>query len=226
MPPRPDPLIRLWLASTNPGKVREFSEAARSRGVVVESLPAIGQVPLCLEDGLSFDENARKKAVHYSRGFDGLVLADDSGLCVDALDGAPGVLSARYAGSQASDEANNAKLIAELRRIRKSVPIVGGCEGLSDAHYECVIAVAERGRVLLVTEDRAVGVIVENPRGSGGFGYDPYFYYPPLDRTFAELTPEAKFAVSHRGKAFDKLLGKLETTGILAGSDGKSPVLS
>src|SRR5579863_2303649 len=118
MPPSPSHIIRLWLASTNGGKVREFSEAARSRGVVVASLPALNQFPPCVEDGFSFDENARKKAVHYSRGFEGLVFADDSGLCVDALAGAPGVFSARYAGPQATDEANNAKLIAELGRMR------------------------------------------------------------------------------------------------------------
>ena len=131
---------------------------------------------------------------------EGPVFSDDSGLCVDALGGAPGVFSARFAGPQASDEANNRKLLADLH----------SCHGPQrTARYICVIALAQRGRVLAVTEGRVDGIILEAPRGSGGFGYDPLFFYPPLGKTFAELDPEEKFAVSHRGEAFRKLLNDL-----------------
>lgn len=222
----PDNPIQLWLASTNACKLREFSEAARSRGISVKSLPAMDRLPPCVEDGLTFDENARKKAVYYSRGFDGLVFADDSGLCVDALAGAPGVFSARYAGPEASDDANNAKLIAELRRERAAA-VEESTWSLSSAYYDCVIALARAGRVLAVRDGRAYGVVIEHPRGSGGFGYDPYFYYPPLGQTFAELSPEAKFAVSHRGEAFRKLLDGIEHSppGSLLSQGAHLPVL-
>ncbi|HEY6291919.1 MAG TPA: non-canonical purine NTP pyrophosphatase [Terriglobia bacterium] len=212
-----DESLEVWLASSNPGKLREFAETVRGRGIRVKALPGMDGLPPCIEDGATFEENARKKAAYYSRGFDGLVFADDSGLCVDALGGAPGVLSARFAGPRASDEANNAKLIERLRHAldpsgwnrRESEGSDAGQTGAgtgTPAHYLCVIALARRGQVCAVTEGRADGVIVPEPRGSGGFGYDPYFFYPPLDQTFAELGPEAKFAVSHRGEAFRRLL--------------------
>lgn len=191
------PYWTLYLASGNAGKLREFHEAARARGNVVETLPRFGELPSCAEDGASFAENARKKALHYSRFTQGLVFADDSGICVDALGGAPGVFSARFSGPDATDSANNAKLLAELARV-----------GVPDrsAHYACVIALARDGKTLGLFEGRAHGLIIHTPRGTGGFGYDPYFLYPPLGRTFAQLTPEEKFAVSHRGEAFRKLL--------------------
>ncbi len=190
----------LYLASANPGKLREFEEASRARGIAVEAVPGIAGLRTCVEDGATFEANARKKALHYSAYCEGLVFADDSGICVDALGGAPGVYSARFAGPGADDDANNAKLIAELR----GVP---GPE--RSAHYVCVIALAQRGRILTVTEGRADGIILDAPRGSGGFGYDPLFLYPPVGRSFAELTPEQKFEVSHRGAAFRKLLDYL-----------------
>ncbi len=190
----------LYLASANPGKLREFQEAARARGITVEAVPAIDGLPACAEDGATFEANARKKALHYSAYCQGLVFADDSGICVDALGGAPGVYSARFAGPGADDEANNAKLLAELRPFSAA--------GRA-AHYVCVIALARRGRILTVTEGRADGIILDAPRGSGGFGYDPLFLYPPLGSSFAELTPEQKFEVSHRGAAFRKLLDYL-----------------
>ncbi|HEV2383524.1 MAG TPA: non-canonical purine NTP pyrophosphatase [Terriglobia bacterium] len=223
----PENSIQLWLASTNACKLREFSEAARARGISVKSLPAMDRLPPCVEDGLTFDENARKKAVYYSRGFEGVVFADDSGLCVDAFGGAPGVFSARYAGPEASDDANNAKLIAELRRARGAAPVEESTQSPSYAHYDCVIALARAGRVLAVTDGRAPGVVIEHPRGSGGFGYDPHFYYPPLGQTFAELSPEVKFAVSHRGEAFRKLLDGIEdlALGGLRPRGAQSPVL-
>ena len=187
----------LYFASTNPGKLREFQQAAAESGIPVEPLPGIEQLPACVEDGSTFEENARKKAAHYSSYSDGFVFADDSGLCVDALDGAPGVRSARFAGPDADDDANNQKLLAEMR---------GRPGSRRSAHYVCVIALARRGRVLAVVEGRADGSILEQPRGTGGFGYDPLFLYPPLGKTFAELTAEEKLCVSHRGKAFRQLL--------------------
>lgn len=197
MPPAPQPPRLLYLASASPGKLHEFREGARPAGIRVEPVRGIQSLPNCVEDGQTFEENARKKALHYSAYQEGLVFADDSGICVKALGGAPGVRSARFAGPQATDAANNLKLLEELRRA-----------GVGDgsAHYLCVIALAERGRVLGVVEGRAEGVVIGAPRGLGGFGYDPYFFFPPLGKTFAELTEEEKFAVSHRGEAFRKLL--------------------
>jgi len=207
MYPRP-----LYLASSNPGKLREFREAAALRGVLVEPLPGFGELTPCIEDGATFRENACRKAIHYSRNFEGLVFADDSGICLDALGGAPGVCSARYAGPEASDQQNNEKMLAELHLIELGRGRVASVAPRSRApvnraaHYVCVIALAEHAQVLTVVEGRADGVILDEPRGSAGFGYDPYFLYPALGKTFGEITPEEKFAVSHRGAAFRKLL--------------------
>jgi XTP/dITP diphosphohydrolase len=192
---------KLYLASANLGKLREFREGARPAGLGVEAVHGIASLPVCVEDAATFEENARKKALHYSAYQEGLVFADDSGICAVALGGQPGVRSARFAGPQATDAANNAKLLEEMRRT--------GSHDWS-AHYVCVIVLAERGQVLNVTEGRADGILLPNPRGSGGFGYDPYFFYPPMNKTFAELPSDAKFAVSHRGKAFRKLLHYLQ----------------
>ena len=198
------------MASSNAGKLREFRDAAALRGINVEALPDFANYPLCIEDGATFEANARKKAIHYSLGGRGLVFADDSGISVDALGGAPGVFSARFAGSQATDAQNNQRLLEELhgRERPQPDPAVQVVNSLSDraAHYVCVIALAEAGRVLVTVEGRADGVIIDDPRGSGGFGYDPYFFFPPAGKTFAEMQPEEKFAVSHRGEAFRKLL--------------------
>jgi XTP/dITP diphosphohydrolase len=213
----------LYLASSNPGKLREFREAASARGILVEPLPGIESLPACIEDGRTFEENARKKALHYSAYVSGPVFADDSGITVDALRGAPGVFSARFARPDATDDENNRKLLQELRRLEtaaspspaspraalepRGVPLEVANElSRRAAHYVCVIALAQCGRILCVTEGRADGVILDEPRGTGGFGYDPYFFYAPLGKTFAELKPEEKFAVSHRGEAFRKLL--------------------
>jgi XTP/dITP diphosphohydrolase len=214
----------LYLASSNPGKLREFSAAASARGIPVEPVPGIESLPACIEDGRTFEENARKKALHYSAYVSGPVFADDSGISVDALRGAPGVLSARFAGPDATVEQNNRKLLEELRRVetatagssparlratreeRGIAPVVENQTSHCAAHYVCVIALAHCGRILCVTEGRADGVILDEPRGTGGFGYDPYFFYAPLGKTFAELKAQEKFAVSHRGKAFRQLL--------------------
>ena len=197
--------LLLYLASSNPGKLREFREAAKLSGFQVEPVPGIQTLPSVIEDGRTFHENASKKAVHYGRSVDGLVFADDSGVCVDALGGAPGVFSARFAGEGASDEANNRKLLEELRRVEAG----GNRTPDRRAHYVCVLALARRGEILTLVEGRALGLMLDEPRGSGGFGYDPYFYYPPLGQTFAELTPNEKIQVSHRGEAFRKLFDEL-----------------
>lgn len=163
----------------------------------MQLLPGIDALTPCLEDGNTFEANARKKALYYSRFADEPVFADDSGLCVDALDGGPGVFSARFSGPDADDEANNQKLLSTL----SGLPVHRRA-----AHYACVIALAQRERILTVVEGRADGLIQDERRGTGGFGYDPYFFYPPLGKTFAELSLGEKFRVSHRGKAFRKLL--------------------
>jgi len=200
----------LFLASSNPGKLREFSAAALARGIRVEPLPGYKSLPPCIEDGNSFEENARKKALHYSAFVSGAVFADDSGISVDALGGAPGIFSARFAGPNATDAENNRKLIEGLKLI-ESVHDADS-RPTRAAHYVCVIALARGGCILRVTEGTADGVILDEPRGTGGFGYDPYFFFPPLGKTFAELNPDEKFAVSHRGKAFRQLLDLIKNS--------------
>ena len=202
---------RVLVATSNPGKLRDFAGAAAVHGVTIEALPGFDALPTVVENGLTFEANARKKAEHYSKFAAGeLVLADDSGLEVDALQGAPGVRSARYAADEPSppahsfhstDDANNARLLRELR----DVP-----DESRAARFVCVIAVARKGHLLASFQGVAEGVILRAPRGSGGFGYDPLFYFPEIGKTFAELPPEEKSAYSHRGAAFRQLLQWLE----------------
>jgi XTP/dITP diphosphohydrolase len=184
----------LYCATSNPGKLREFALAA---GPGWEFTPLTG-IPPCEETGATFEENAMQKAVYYSRHAPGLLFAEDSGLEVDALGGAPGVRSARFAGEGASDAENNRLLIEKLR-------------GVSDrsARYVCAIALAEAGKPLRTFRGEVAGRIVDEPRGTNGFGYDPYFFYEPLGLTLAEATPEQKLSVSHRGKAVAKMLDYL-----------------
>jgi XTP/dITP diphosphohydrolase len=198
-------MLTVYLASTNPGKLREFKHAAETRGIDVELLPGIESLPVCVEDGNTFEENACKKALFYSQWTDGMAFADDSGIAVDALGSRPGVFSARYAGPDADDEANNRKLLRELAGVPASE---------RTAHYACVIALARRRKILTVVEGRAKGLIQDEPQGTRGFGYDPYFFYPPLNRTFAELSLEEKFEVSHRGEAFRRFLDYLQERGM------------
>jgi XTP/dITP diphosphohydrolase len=192
-------LIDLYCATGNAGKLREFRQAAGGAPVSIELLPDFKNLPGCVEDGATFEANAIIKALHYARFADGrMIFADDSGLEVDALDGAPGVLSARYCGRHGDDEANNRLLLQNLR-------------GVSDrkARFVCAIALAQGERVLGVYRGAVEGLILEAPRGSGGFGYDPLFYYPPFNRTFGEAGAEEKFAVSHRGQAMRTMLAGL-----------------
>ena len=145
----------------------------------------------------TFAENAAGKAIHYSHYCDEPVIADDSGLVVPALGGAPGVRSARYAGDGATDAQRIEKLLSEMR---------GKTDAEREAHFVCVLAIADAGRCVAVVSDRADGIVVEAPQGKGGFGYDPVFYFPELGKTYAELSREEKNRYSHRGKAFRRLL--------------------
>jgi XTP/dITP diphosphohydrolase len=195
----------LCLASSNPGKLAEFralaeareSDLRAKRDAEIELLPGFDSLPSFEEDAPTFAENAAGKALHYSRLADGLVFADDSGLVVPALGGAPGVRSARYAGPNATNAERIAKLLGELR---------GKLGAERTAHFVCAIALAERGRALAVVAACVDGEILESPQGGGGFGYDPVFYFPPLKKTFAELLPQDKNQISHRGKAFRRVL--------------------
>jgi XTP/dITP diphosphohydrolase len=196
---------RILIATSNPGKIRDFAGAASVHGIEVAPLPNFASLPPVVEDGTTFEANARKKAESYSRHAAGeLVIADDSGLEVDALGGAPGVHSARYAADEphaaetnTDDQANNAKLVREIRRVPPEK---------RTGRFVCWIAAAREGKTLAVFEGKAEGIIIEQARGSNGFGYDPLFYFPAIEKTFAELTPEEKANYSHRGAAFRSFL--------------------
>jgi XTP/dITP diphosphohydrolase len=198
-------LKRILVATSNQGKLRDFAGAALAHGIEVAAIPDFATLPTVVEDGATFEANARKKAEQYSRCVPGeIVLADDSGLEVDALRGAPGVHSARYAADQphladanTDDEANNARLVRELR---------GTPPEQRTGRFVCVIAAARDGKILGVFPGRAEGLILEQPRGKNGFGYDPLFYFPQIGKTFAELTAEEKAKYSHRGAAFRAFL--------------------
>jgi XTP/dITP diphosphohydrolase len=176
------------LATGNAGKVRDF----RALGLPVEAMAGFASLPAIEETGGTFEANARLKAEHYSRFTGDCVLADDSGLEVEALGGAPGVRSARFAGGHGDDAANNRLLLERLQ----GVP-----EDRRRARFVCVLAVARQGVTLATFRGTAAGRILEEPRGAGGFGYDPLFYSPAAGATFAELPPERKGAFSHRGQA-------------------------
>jgi XTP/dITP diphosphohydrolase len=190
---------RILIATSNSGKLRDFAGAAAAQGIEIASIPHFSSLPPVAEDGATFEANARKKAEFYSRFVPSeLVLADDSGLEVDALGGAPGVHSARYAADDPSsantdDAANNARLLQEMKNTRPDQ---------RTARFVCVIAAARDGQTLQIFRGQAEGTILDRPRGSGGFGYDPLFYFPAIQKTFAELEPEEKARYSHRGAAF------------------------
>ena len=189
--------MRIFLASTNSGKLREYRELASESALQIHLLPGFDQIPSFEETAPTFAENSAGKALYYSRYEREVVLADDSGLLVPALGGAPGVWSARYAGAHATAADCVAKLLREMQ----------GKEG-SDrrARFVCVIAVARQGRVLAVTSDFAEGTLAPLPRGNNGFGYDPIFCFRGASRTWAEGPSEEKNQQSHRGKAFRKVL--------------------
>jgi len=192
----------LVLATENPGKTREIKELLKDFPVTIKNLDDFGPIPKVEEDGATFDDNAFKKASFTAKALGFPALADDSGLEVEALGGAPGVHSARYAGPSATDQERMAKLLREM-------------EGKTNraAAFMCVISIAVPSGVALTYEGRCEGLIAEAPAGENGFGYDPVFYYPSLNKTFAQLSAEEKNRVSHRGTAlaelkeeFDKVL--------------------
>jgi XTP/dITP diphosphohydrolase len=196
---------RVLVATSNPGKLRDFAGAAEAHGIAIASIPNFSSLPPVVEDGATFEANARKKAEAYSLAVPGeLVAADDSGLEIDALSGAPGVHSARYAAEEpqmadrnTADAANNARVLREL----KSVPAEK-----RTARFVCVLAAARDGRTINTFRGEAEGMILDVPRGDNGFGYDPLFYFPRIGKTFAELTAVEKSHYSHRGAAFRNFL--------------------
>jgi XTP/dITP diphosphohydrolase len=198
---------RVLVATSNEGKIRDLVGAAAAHDIQIATLPNFAALPSVIEDGLTFEANARKKAEQYSHYSDGeLVIADDSGLEVDALQGAPGVRSARYAADEhhalddsanSNDEANNARLLRELHEVP---------DEYRSGRFVCVIAVARNGHTLATFHGKAEGIILHAPRGCNGFGYDPLFFFPQIDKTFAELTAEEKAQYSHRGAAFRQFL--------------------
>ncbi|MFN0100913.1 MAG: RdgB/HAM1 family non-canonical purine NTP pyrophosphatase [Bryobacteraceae bacterium] len=187
--------MTIYCATTNPGKLREFTLIAAGQ-LEVLPIPGLKSIEPPEETGSTFSENAALKAEYYSGFVDGLVFADDSGLAVDALNGAPGIYSARYAGQGAADSANNAKLLANLQDAVDRT-----------ARFVCAIAVARAGETLAVFEDVVNGQLLKEARGPNGFGYDPLFFYPPFGCTFGEASAERKLPVSHRGKAMKKMIG-------------------
>jgi XTP/dITP diphosphohydrolase len=203
---------RVLIATSNPGKLRDFAGAALQHGVEVAGIPDFCSIPAVVEDGLTFEANARKKAEAYSRHVPGvIVIADDSGLEIDALKGAPGVHSARYAADRpdkadanTDDEANNARVLREL----KAVP-----QAQRTGRFVCVLAAARDGETLATFRGTAEGMVLDTPRGTNGFGYDPLFYFPQIQKTFAELSAEEKSKYSHRGAAFRELLEWIDPGG-------------
>lgn len=190
----------LYCATSNPGKLREFKLAGELIGWDVQPLPGLKSLVPPEETGDTFEHNARLKATYYSRMAPGPLFADDSGLEVDALHGAPGVFSARFAGEHATDDENNRELLARLGSNRNRT-----------ARFVCVVAIAMEGIVERTFRAEVQGEILYEPRGTQGFGYDPLFFYPPFDCSFGEAAPEMKFAVSHRGKALHAMMQYLST---------------
>lgn len=195
----------LYAATKNQGKLREFVEACAHSPVKnfdIQPIPGLSEIEPPAETGSTFTENAVIKAQYYSRCTDGFVFADDSGLEVDALQGAPGVYSARYAGERATDSENNALLLENLRGVKNR-----------SARFVCVIAFARQDRLLFTTQGSVEGEILTEARGHQGFGYDPLFFFPAFSRTFAEVSQEQKHQVSHRGLAFRALLDRIAACG-------------
>ena len=197
---------KIVIATRNKGKINEIQDLLKGFPIEIKSLDDFGTIPVVEEDGDTFDDNAYKKSSFTSRILGLPVLADDSGLIVDALGGLPGVHSARYAGENATDKENCAKLLKEMegKKNRK-------------AAFECVISIAVPTGAALTYEERCEGLITDKPAGSNGFGYDPVFMFPPLNKTFAQLTKEEKNRVSHRGKAMMQIQQEFDKVTIWLG---------
>jgi XTP/dITP diphosphohydrolase len=204
-------MMTLVIATRNPGKTAEIRDLLADFPINIKNLEEFGPIPPVEEDGDTFDDNAYKKASFVSRVLGLPALADDSGLVVEALGGAPGVYSARYAGDNATDEQRFTKLLEEMKGQTNR-----------KAAFECVISIAVPPGPALTYEARCEGLIAEKPAGKNGFGYDPVFYYPPFKKTFGQLTREEKSRVSHRGKALREL--KEEFDKVLTWIDQHMPV--
>jgi XTP/dITP diphosphohydrolase len=205
--------LRLYAATTSQGKLRDFRAAAVAHSISIDPLPALATIPAPEETGATFAANATLKAVYYSRFAPGhLVLADDSGLEVDALQGAPGVRSARFAADTGLTDSPDAN---DNTDVWNNMVLLQRLDGVPSARrtarYRCVLVAARDGLPLHTAEGTVEGLILEAPRGTGGFGYDPLFYLPELDRTMAELDLATKHTLSHRGRAIAALLPMLHS---------------
>jgi XTP/dITP diphosphohydrolase len=187
------------LATTNPGKTREINALLKGFPVEIKNLDDFGQIPEVIEDGTTFDDNAYKKASFTARILGYPAMSDDSGLCVEALDGAPGVRSARYAGENATDADNVNKMLDDLKD-----------KDNRNAAFKCVISIAVPTGAALTYEGECQGVITKEPVGENGFGYDPLFFYPEFNKTFAQLTIQEKGRASHRGKALKEIAEEMD----------------
>jgi len=193
---------RIIVGTRNRKKLEEMTDLLRDLPVDVVSVDEVAaDLPSPEETGETFEDNARLKALYFSNATGDICISDDSGIEIDHLGGAPGVYSSRWAGSDGDDDANNARLVESLD---------GVAESDRGAGYRCVIAVAGIGKILYTCQGECRGVILDKPRGDGGFGYDPYFYFPEFGLTFAEISREKKAAVSHRGKALRELQRNME----------------
>ena len=187
------------LATTNEGKISEFNGLLADFDITIKSLKDFGPLPPVEEDGATFEDNAYKKAAFTAKVLGLPALADDSGLMVKALGGLPGVKSARYAGETSTDKENNLKLLKAMKDVEER-----------EASFMCIIAIAVPRGPALIYEGRCDGTINQKLIGNKGFGYDPLFYFPPLKKTFAQMTPEEKNRVSHRGKAMAELRSEFD----------------
>lgn len=191
---------KILIATKNEGKAKEYRKLFEPKGFEIVTLNDLNDPIEIVEDGETFAQNAAIKATALAEKYQVIALADDSGLMVDQLDGAPGIYSARYAGDH-DDEANKQKLLAEL---------AGVAPDKRTAHFYCAIVVASPAGKQLTVEGEVNGMILEEQRGQGGFGYDPLFYYPPFERSFAQLSMEEKNSVSHRGRAVKALMERFD----------------
>lgn len=203
----------LYACSSNRGKLEEFALAGRESGLDIQPLPGLANIAPPEENGNTFEENAIAKACYYSGFTPGLVFADDSGLVVPVLNGAPGLYSSRYAGPHASNAANNALLLKNMQGV-----------GDRTASFVCVVALAQAGKVLISTRGTVEGRILSDPSGTDGFGYDPLFFYPPFDASFGCLDERTKFAVSHRGNALRELFRWLRHSNLAPPQNAASPL--
>lgn len=203
--------LHLYAATTSTGKLSDFRTAANAHSIAIEPLPGLKTIPAPEEDGATFEANATLKALYYSRFAPGeLVMADDSGLEVDALNGEPGVRSARFAADTGLVDSPDANDNTDVWNNMVLLQRLGGvAQAARTARYRCVLVVARDGEALHTSEGAVEGLILDAPRGTGGFGYDPLFYLPELGVTMAEISLETKLSLSHRGLALRALLEML-----------------